>query len=218
MCLGPGRAGGLSLSYLWYCLCGRARGGRHPTRLLIFKNDDFKKRYLEKLLIFLPIINMPLFFYLDFERLSHLPHIAFMPLFNSVMWTSIFPFSFIYSALASTVPFIASLFLLANYDSLNVPLFSSIWPRCQSHYDVDLTHHLGRKKCVSLFWQPLHWLQPPQPHKLKTWRWPRCHRTCRRLRYSPRSSLQCLRVSTNSAFNVNTNFLRWPVISLNFAA
>lgn len=95
--------------------------------LLIFKNDDFKKKYLEKLLIFLPIINMPLFFYLDFERLSHLPHIAFMPLFNSVMWTSIFPFSFIYSALASTIPFIASLFLLANYDSLNVPLFSSIF-------------------------------------------------------------------------------------------
>ena len=95
--------------------------------LLIFKNDDFKKKYLEKLLIFLPIINMPLFFYLDFERLSHLPHIAFMPLFNSVMWTSIFPFSFIYSALASTVPFVASLFLLANYDSLNVPLFSSIF-------------------------------------------------------------------------------------------
>ena len=95
--------------------------------LLIFKNDDFKKKYLEKLLIFLPIINMPLFFYLDFERLSYLPHIAFMPLFNSVMWTSIFPFSFIYSALASTIPFIASLFLLANYDSLNVPLFSSIF-------------------------------------------------------------------------------------------
>ena len=48
---------------------------------LIFKNEEFKKKYLEKFLLFLPIVNMPLFFYLDFERLSNLPHIAFMPLF-----------------------------------------------------------------------------------------------------------------------------------------
>jgi len=33
---------------------------------LLLKNDDFKKKYLEKFLLFLPVINMPLFFYLDF--------------------------------------------------------------------------------------------------------------------------------------------------------
>ena len=94
---------------------------------LIFKNDDFKKKYLERFLLFLPIINMPLFFYLDFERLSNLPHIAFMPLFNSIMWITIFPFNFINAVLASTIPFLASLVLLTNYDSLNIPLFIVIF-------------------------------------------------------------------------------------------
>ena len=90
---------------------------------LIFKSDDFKKKYLERFLLFLPIINMPLFFYLDFERLSNLPHVAFMPLFNSIIWISIFPFNFINAVLASTIPFLASLTLLTNYDSLNIPLY-----------------------------------------------------------------------------------------------
>lgn len=70
---------------------------------------------------------MPLFFYLDFERLSNLPHIAFMPLFNSIIWISIFPFNFINAVLASTIPFLASLALLTNYDSLNIPLFIVIF-------------------------------------------------------------------------------------------
>jgi len=94
---------------------------------LIFRNEDFKKKYLEKFLLFLPIINMPLFFYLDFERLSNLPHIAFMPLFNSIVWISIFPFNFISSALASTVPFLSSLTLLTNYDTLSIPLYITLY-------------------------------------------------------------------------------------------
>jgi len=94
---------------------------------LIFRDDSFKKIFMEKFLLFLPIVNMPLFFYLDFERLSNLPHIAFMPLFNSIMWISIFPFNFVYAVLASTIPFIASLFLLVNYHSLNIPLCITIY-------------------------------------------------------------------------------------------
>ena len=90
---------------------------------LLLKNDDFKKKYLEKFLLFLPVINMPLFFYLDFERLSNLPHIAFMPLFNSIIWISIFPFNFLASVFSSTIPFLASLFLLNNYDTFNIPLY-----------------------------------------------------------------------------------------------
>ena len=94
---------------------------------LIFKNEEFKKKYLEKFLLFLPIVNMPLFFYLDFERLSNLPHIAFMPLFNSIMWISIFPFNFLHSVLASTIPFLASLFLLGNYTSISIPLYITLY-------------------------------------------------------------------------------------------
>ena len=94
---------------------------------LIFKNENFKKNYLERFLLFLPIINVPLFFYLDFERLSNLPHIAFIPLFNSIVWMSIFPFNFIYSVLASTIPFLASLTLLTNYDTLSIPLYITLY-------------------------------------------------------------------------------------------
>ena len=46
-----------------------------------------------------------------------------MPLFNSIIWISIFPFNFINAVLASTIPFLASLTLLTNYDSLNIPLY-----------------------------------------------------------------------------------------------
>ena len=94
---------------------------------LIFKSEEFKKKYLEKFLLFLPIINNPLFFYLDYERLSNLPHIAFMPLFHAVIWISIFPFNFIYAFLACTIPFLTSLLLLTNYDTLNVPLIITIY-------------------------------------------------------------------------------------------
>ena len=90
---------------------------------LIFKDNEFKKKYLERFLLFLPVINMPLFFYLDFERLSNLSHVAFMPLFNSIIWISIFPFNFIAAVFASTIPFLASLILLSNYDTLNIPLY-----------------------------------------------------------------------------------------------
>ena len=57
-----------------------------PSTLLILiiflysMSDNFKKLYLEKSLFFMGIISMPLMYYLDFERLSNLPHIAFMPL------------------------------------------------------------------------------------------------------------------------------------------
>ena len=94
---------------------------------LIFKSENFKKKYLEKFLLFLPVINMPLFFYLDYERLSNLPHVAFMPLFASIVWINIFPFNFTYSVLASLVPFLASLTLLSNYTSLNVPLYITLY-------------------------------------------------------------------------------------------
>tara|TARA_B100001175_G_scaffold61093_1_gene49542 strand:+ start:28 stop:1020 length:993 start_codon:yes stop_codon:yes gene_type:complete len=69
------------------------------------------------------IISMPLMFYLDFERLSNLPHIAFMPLMQSIIWISIFPFTFIQSTIVSSVPFLTSLTLLTNYNSINLVLY-----------------------------------------------------------------------------------------------
>ena len=94
--------------------------------LIIFlysMNDRLKKLYLEKSLFFMGIISMPSMYYLDFERLSNLPHIAFMPLMQSIIWISIFPFNFIQSTIVSSVPFLTSLTLLVNYSSLNLPLY-----------------------------------------------------------------------------------------------
>ena len=78
-----------------------------PSTLLILiiflysMSDNLKKLYLEKSLFFMGIISMPLMYYLDFERLSNLPHIAFMPLMQSIIWISIFPFNFIQSTISN---------------------------------------------------------------------------------------------------------------------
>jgi len=90
---------------------------------LYLMSDRLKKLYLEKSLFFMGIISMPSMYYLDFERLSNLPHIAFMPLMQSIIWISIFPFNFIQSTIVSSVPFLTSLTLLVNYSSLNLPLY-----------------------------------------------------------------------------------------------
>ena len=86
-------------------------------------SDRLKKLYLEKSLFFMGIISMPSMYYLDFERLSNLPHIAFMPLMQSIIWISIFPFNFIQSTIVSSVPFLTSLTLLVNYDSISFTLY-----------------------------------------------------------------------------------------------
>ena len=93
------------------------------TSFLFFLSDKLKKLYLEKSLFLMGIISMPSMYYLDFERLSNLPHIAFMPLMQSIIWISIFPFNFIQSTIVSSVPFLTSLTLLVNYNSLNFTLY-----------------------------------------------------------------------------------------------
>ena len=93
------------------------------TMFLYLMSKKLKKLYLEKCLFFMGIISMPLMFYLDFERLSNLPHIAFMPLMQSIIWISIFPFTFIQSTIVSSVPFLTSLTLLTNYNSINLVLY-----------------------------------------------------------------------------------------------
>ena len=90
---------------------------------LYLMSERLKKLYLEKSIFFMGIISMPSMYYLDFERLSNLPHIAFMPLMQSIIWISIFPFNFIQSTIVSSVPFLTSLTLLVNYSSLNLPLY-----------------------------------------------------------------------------------------------
>ena len=93
------------------------------TMFLYLINDRLKKLYLEKSLFLMGIISMPLMYYVDFERLSNLPHIAFMPLMQSIIWISIFPFNFIQSTIVSSIPFLTSLTLLTNYESLNSTLY-----------------------------------------------------------------------------------------------
>ena len=93
---------------------------------LLLRNEDFRRKYAERFMLFLPVINMSLFHFLDFERLSNLPHIAILPIFHSVIWTSLFPFNFINSVIAAGVPFLTSFFVLVNFE-LSIPLIMVIY-------------------------------------------------------------------------------------------
>ena len=91
--------------------------------IIFFQKDEFKRRFLDKSIQFMAIVLMPLWMYLDFERLSNLPHIAFLPLMQSILWISLFPFTFVPSIVVSTIPFLASFPILVNYDSMNIPMY-----------------------------------------------------------------------------------------------
>ena len=88
----------------------------------IFKEENFRKKYVEKLLFYLPVIFVPLWIYLDFARLSSLPHKVVLPLSCAILYINIFPFNFISSVLVATIPFLACSTLLYNFSSLNFPL------------------------------------------------------------------------------------------------
>ena len=88
----------------------------------IFKEENFRKKYVEKMLFYLPVIFVPLWIYLDFTRLSGLPHRVVLPLSCAILYINLFPFNFISSVMVATVPFLACSTLLYDFDSLNIPL------------------------------------------------------------------------------------------------
>jgi len=88
----------------------------------IFKEENFRKKYVEKMLFYLPVIFVPLWIYLDFSRLSSLPHRVILPLSCAILYINLFPFNFISSVMVATIPFLACSTLLYNFDSLNFPL------------------------------------------------------------------------------------------------
>ena len=88
----------------------------------IFKEENFRKKYVEKMLFYLPVIFVPLWIYLDFTRLSNLPHRVVLPLSCAILYINLFPFNFISSVMVATVPFLACSILLHDFDSLNLPL------------------------------------------------------------------------------------------------
>ena len=88
----------------------------------IYKEENFRKKYVEKMLFYLPVIFVPLWIYLDFTRLSGLPHRVVLPLSCAILYINLFPFNFISSVMVATVPFLACSTLLYGYDSLNIPL------------------------------------------------------------------------------------------------
>ena len=88
----------------------------------IYKEENFRKKYVEKMLFYLPVIFVPLWIYLDFTRLSGLPHRVVLPLSCAILYINLFPFNFISSVMVATVPFLACSTLLYDFDSLNIPL------------------------------------------------------------------------------------------------
>ena len=88
----------------------------------IYKEENFRKKYVEKMLFYLPVIFVPLWIYLDFTRLSGLPHRVVLPLSCAILYINLFPFNFISSVMVATVPFLACSTLLYGFESLNIPL------------------------------------------------------------------------------------------------
>ena len=88
----------------------------------IYKEENFRKKYVEKMLFYLPVIFVPLWIYLDFTRLSGLPHRVVLPLSCAILYINLFPFNFISSVMVATLPFLACSTLLYDFDSLNIPL------------------------------------------------------------------------------------------------
>ena len=88
----------------------------------IYKEENFRKKYVEKMLFYLPVIFVPLWIYLDFTRLSGLPHRVVLPLSCAILYINLFPFNFISSVMVATVPFLACSTLLYGFESLSIPL------------------------------------------------------------------------------------------------
>ena len=75
--------------------------------IFIFSKDSFREKYIELTFSVLFSILTPLWFYLDYERLTNLPHIIIMPFIISIVLLNLFPFNFLKSLIVSLICFIS---------------------------------------------------------------------------------------------------------------
>ena len=65
--------------------------------IFLFSGEKFRKQYIEIAFTFLFSLVIPTWHFLDFERLSNLPHIPVMPIIVPVFMLYLFPFNFLSS-------------------------------------------------------------------------------------------------------------------------
>ena len=91
--------------------------------IFIFKNESFREKYIELTFSVLFSILTPLWFYLDYERLTNLPHIIIMPFIISIVLLNLFPFNFLKSLIVSLICFISSSTLIQSFESITLPVY-----------------------------------------------------------------------------------------------
>ena len=62
--------------------------------VFIIRKESFREKYIELTYSILFSVLIPLWFYLDYERLINLPHIIIMPFIVSIALLNLFPFNF----------------------------------------------------------------------------------------------------------------------------
>ena len=95
--------------------------------IFLFSGEKFRKQYIEIAFTLLFSLVIPAWHFLDFERLSNLPHIAVMPIIVPVFMLYLFPFNFLSSFAASSIGFVSSLTLIQNFSSITPPIFGVIY-------------------------------------------------------------------------------------------
>ena len=95
--------------------------------IFLFSGEKFRKQYIEIAFTLLFSLVIPTWHFLDFERLSNLPHIPVMPIIVPVFMLYLFPFNFLSSFAASSIGFVSSLTLIQNFSSITPPIFGVIY-------------------------------------------------------------------------------------------
>ena len=62
--------------------------------VFIIRKESFREKYIELTYSILFSVLIPIWFYLDYERLINLPHIIIMPFIVSIALLNLFPFNF----------------------------------------------------------------------------------------------------------------------------
>ena len=95
--------------------------------IFLLSGEKFRKQYIEIAFTLLFSLVIPTWHFLDFERLSNLPHIPVMPIIVPVFMLYLFPFNFLSSFAASSIGFVSSLTLIQNFSSITPPIFGVIY-------------------------------------------------------------------------------------------
>ncbi len=91
--------------------------------VFIIREESFREKYIELTYSILFSVLIPLWFFLDFERLINLPHIIIMPFIVSIILLNLFPFNFLKALIVSLIAFVSSSILIYSSDLVTLPVY-----------------------------------------------------------------------------------------------